>query len=205
MGSFQFPADPAAAYRLLDYAVGVARATGELPLRNVSLTIQDMSRGKLVVENGLFDAESLDFYTRRNLGKTYDPREEEALSSPGRGGALGDYGHRVLEKVEEVRRELRARPFGRRAVLTIPPFEGGSGGQRAYRDDDAKCLRELHFWVTKDMRLHCTGYMRAQVLGIFPKNAHMVGVLLNDLADAVDLKVGTYTHLVTQMTDSRSS
>jgi len=194
-------ADPAQAYKMIEHEL-LMREDQE-PLRNVLITIYDMQRDKLVVENEMFSRNVLESYTDMNLGKTMFYRD--GTHSLDRGGDLGYYADGMKEKIETLLKSLRDRPFSKRSLLTIPPFHKGSVNQRPERDDDAKCLRELHFYVNGDRELMCTGIMRAQVSMLFPKNVHMIGTLLNDLAESLGYKVGAYTHFITTLTDSRSA
>ena len=122
-----------------------------------------------------------------------------AWYSPERGGPQGDYRADMPAKLANVVDALTRFPHSKRAVLTV--FARNSSHAV---DEDAKCLRELHFFVKQgDERLHCAGYMRAQAASIFPKNIHFIATVLARVAAAVGREPGEYTHSVTQLTNGR--
>lgn len=165
----------------------VACTAGKTLVRNYIGQIEDMSEASLTVETELFPADSLTFYTRYNLN-TLDlsnPADAELHAkfyNPARGGGQGDYRVGIQEKIDNVVDCLTKFPASKRAVITVP-----SRSIDHTVDEDAKCLRELHFYLepapasdacgagaaaaapaggsgaAAPMRLSCTGMMRAQV------------------------------------------
>lgn len=170
----------------------IACTAGKTLVRNYIGQIEDMSEAALTVETELFPADSLTFYTRYNLN-TLDltnPADAELHAkfyNPARGGGQGDYRVGIQEKIDNVVDCLTKFPASKRAVITVP-----SRSIDHTVDEDAKCLRELHFYLeaapasdaaaagsapaggagaeagaaaaaASPMRLSCTGMMRAQV------------------------------------------
>jgi hypothetical protein len=176
----------------------------------------DVLSSAFTVVTALFPLDALDFYTRFNRGtldldSPADKALYDRLYNPARGGGQGDYREGFSAKVENVVDCLTRFPSSKRATLTIP---GRTGDHTS--DDDAKCLRELHFFldpvagVAGDDRsssrrpvLHCTGFMRAQAATIVPKNLHFIGSIIVEVAGRLGADVGTYTHFVTCLVDGR--
>lgn len=181
-------------------------ADGKL-IHNFHGEIRDMS--DIVVETELFPAAALGFYTAYNLNRTDPVRDAasfEAYYNAARGGGQGDYRPLINEKIANVIDCLTKFPRSKRAVLTIaPPSLDHSV------DGDAKCLRELHFYLEPSESssgapvdtLFCTGIMRAQAASIFPKNIHFIGTLMHEVAAKLGVPVGSYTHFVTFMFGTR--
>jgi len=176
-------------------------------VRNYTGEIGDMSSHSYTVITDLFPAAALDFYTRFNLG-TLDPGSPtdaeltRRFYNPDRGGAQGDYRVGMQRKIDNIVDCLTRYPGSKRAVLTVPLSEVTSV-QVSHQDTaEAKCLRELHFYI-EDGALHCTGFMRAQAVIIFPKNIHLIGSLMALIAQRLSVPVGTYTHFVTTLVSGR--
>lgn len=192
------------------------QATADLPadacVRNFCAVIECMDRDEIVVDTPLFPVDALAFYTYHNLdGAVALPAEleMEALRAryydPTRGGAQGDYRLGMRAKMRDVIACLAQHPGSKRAVLSIP-FSSGRGSHEISHEetDEAKCLRELHFYVDgADGRVHASGFMRAQAAAIFPKNIHLIGTILGAVAEAVGRQPGTYCHFVTTLVAGR--
>lgn len=162
----------------------------------------------------LFPADALEFYSKFNLlqlDPDHNPRDAElhrAWYTPARGGGQGDYREGIREKVANVVDCLRRFPYSKRAVVTIPHTHAGSITADHTVTDEAKCLRELHFYIEgegAERRLCATGCMRAQAASIFPKNIHFIGSMMHDIARQLGdgIRVGSYTHQVTTLVDVR--
>jgi hypothetical protein len=183
-------------------------------VRNFCAAIERMDRDAIVVETPLFPADALAFYTHHNLGSAATPppelfaRMDELRTryyDPARGGAQGDYRAGMASKVQDVVDCLRRYPGSKRAVLCIP-FSSGQGSHEVSHEstDEAKCLREIHFYIDgADARVHASGFMRAQAAAIFPKNIHFIGTLLNVVAESLGRLPGSYTHFVTTLVHGR--
>lgn len=192
--------------------------TRDLPpdscVRNFCGVVERMDLSSIVCESDLFPADALAFYTYHNLSGAVAPPPEvlsrmdelrERYYAASRGGSQGDYRAGIAAKVDNVVACLTAHPGSKRAVICIP-FSSGRGSHEVSHDDtsEAKCLRELHFYIdAADGRLHCTGFMRAQAASIYPKNIHLIGTLLNAIAERLKLTTGTYTHFVTTLVHGR--
>lgn len=179
-------------------AAVTAATAGGVTRRCFVGTIQDMRGDAIVCETELFPRSALEFYTAHNLDElaSDDPRYTTLYSSA-RGGGQGDYRAGMKEKLANVVDCLTRFPASKRAVLTIP-----NRNVSHEVDEDAKCLRELHFWVDNGA-LHASGFMRAQAASIFPKNIHFIGTIHHRIAGALGLAVGSYTHVVTTLVSGR--
>lgn len=102
----------------------------------------------------------------------------------------GAYGPRLRHQLDEVYRELRARPTSRRAVLSIWREDD------LYHDGDRPCTLTLQFLV-RDGRLELIVNMRSQDvwLGV-PYDVFMFSQLQLSLARQLAVDVGRYTHHV---------
>ena len=186
-----------------DAAAMLADMEKSVPTHNYIGTIAELTLPAATLETALFPAAALDYYSARNLGEIDAANPQHAALtaawySPARGGPQGDYREGMPAKVANCIEALQRFPHTKRAVLTVP--------QRNVShevDADAKCLRELHFWVGQDQRLHCSGFMRAQACSIFPKNIHFIASLLDRVARATGREAGSYTHFVTTLTSGR--
>ena len=162
-------------------------------IRNYCGTIECMDDCAVTTE--LFPAEALEFYTLFQFGEA---SADSVYYNAARGGGMGDYRDGLLAKVDNVISALRGFPRSKRAALTI----SNNPAAAHTSDDDAKCLRELVFYID-DGRLCATGFMRAQAASIFPKNIHFIGSLMARIAGGLDLRVGSYTHFVVTLVSGR--
>lgn len=158
-----------------------------------------MSQRQYVVETALFPLPALRVYSLYNLGRHADLTidEQARYFSARRGGAQGDYHDGMPEKINNVVQCLHQYPASKRAVITIP----NTSFPDHTDDADAKCLRELHFYLDEkettansssttttappQFRLNATVWVRAQAAEIFPKNIHFIGVLMTTIATAL--------------------
>jgi thymidylate synthase len=174
-------------------------------VRNYTGTITNMQN--FTIESDLFDAEILNFYSKHNLNlldqKGVDAPLYEKFYTAARGGGQGDYRRNMEQKIDNVVSSLSQFASTKRAVMTIP---SNADSPDHTVDDEAKCLRELHFYLEPSeqfTKLHCTGFMRAQASTIFPKNVHFIGTLINTIAERLGVEAGSYTHFVTTMVNAR--
>ena len=174
-----------------------------VPCHNFCGVISTLSLSNATLETPLFPQAALHFYGMLNLGEIDVEGNPEhaalhkAYYSPERGGPQGDYRAGMAGKVSNVIDALTRFPHSKRAVLTIP-----NRSIDHTVDEDAKCLRELHFF-SEGGKLHCSGFMRAQACSIFPKNIYFIALILPRVAAAVGLEVGSYTHFVTTLVSGR--
>jgi thymidylate synthase len=161
-------------------------------MMNVVVEILDMTEHGYEVETVLFPKEALEAYTRYNMEETnFVDHTQFNLE---RGGPQGDYRVGMRAKIEKVVLALKTKSNSKRAVLTIPFTDKCSLCVDLYDTDQWKCLREIYFSIGGDGRLHATGVMRSQALSIFPKNIHMIGTVMNTIAEQLGVPVGQYTH-----------
>lgn len=182
-------------------------------IRNYVGVVEDMSLAALTVETDLFPRDALEFYSKYNLlqldleKNARDKELHAKFYTPARGGGQGDYRLGIQEKMANVVAAIRAFPNTKRAVITIPHTVKGSRTADHTDTDEAKCLRELHFYLdgpaAGPRRLSCTGFMRAQAASIYPKNIHFIGSIMHHIANQLGVEVGTYTHCVTTLVDVR--
>jgi hypothetical protein len=64
-------------------------------------------------------------------------------------------------------------------------------------DSDAKCVRELQLYLDDDGTLSGTVFLRAQAAFLFPKNIHMIGSIMTEIAQRLPNKpaLGTLFYL----------
>ncbi len=182
-------------------------------VRNYVGVVLDMTAASLTVETELFPRDALEFYSKYNLeqldivNNTRDRQLHEKFYTPARGGGQGDYRVGIKEKIANVVSALKAFPGSKRAVLPIPHSVKPSITADHTDTDEAKCLREIHFYLEGDdapnRRLCATGFMRAQAASIFPKNIHFIGTVMQTIANELNVPVGSYTHIVTTLVDER--
>ena len=156
------------------------------------------------VETELFPIEALRVYSKYNLGKVINPQDKEKYFSAHRGGSQGDYREGIQKKIDNVVDCLRNFPSSKRAVITIP----NNSFPMHSSDDDAKCMREIHFYLDAWGVLNATVWMRAQAAEIFPKNIHFVGSLMDAVAKGVSnggqtVTVGELFYLATTLVSVR--
>jgi len=137
------------------------------------------------IKTELFPVEALKVYSAYNLGDTIEEEERQKYFSAHRGGSQGDYRNGMTSKIENVVDCLFKYPKSKRAVITITDTSTPSH----FSDDDAKCMREIHFYLDDDV-MNATVLMRAQAAEIFPKNIHFIGSLMERIAENLRAKSG---------------
>eukprot|EP00553_Chaetoceros_curvisetus_P008670 CAMPEP_0204618204 /NCGR_PEP_ID=MMETSP0717-20131115/4934_1 /ASSEMBLY_ACC=CAM_ASM_000666 /TAXON_ID=230516 /ORGANISM="Chaetoceros curvisetus" /LENGTH=216 /DNA_ID=CAMNT_0051631895 /DNA_START=10 /DNA_END=660 /DNA_ORIENTATION=- len=193
-------------------------------IRNYSRSI-DMSPSTIApnegytVETELFPVEALKVYSAYNLQDEIEEEQRKKYFSAHRGGSQGDYREGMKDKIANVVDCLRRFPSSKRAVITIP----NTSKPNHESDDDAKCMREIHFYLDKDegctstttsggskmkMNLNATVWMRAQAAEIFPKNIHFVGSLMERVAEgimseSISVEIGELFYLATTLVSVR--
>lgn len=150
------------------------------------------------VETDLFPIQALNVYSAYNLGDTIKEEDRTKYFSAHRGGSQGDYATGIKDKIANVVDCLTKFPASKRAIITIPNNPTPSHSF----DDDAKCMREMHFYLDGDV-LNATVLMRAQAGEIFPKNIHFVGSLMDRIADSLNVSVGELFYLATTLVSVR--
>lgn len=144
------------------------------PVRNY---IQVLDMRDYVVETELFPEAALIAYSALNMGKELTGDQEQYVNDQ-RGGPQGNYRDGMAEKIANVIDCLKQFPQSKRAVIMV------CNEPLARHDDDAsaKCVREIHLYLDDDGRLSGTLFLRAQAVSLFPKNIHMVGSIMTEIA-----------------------
>jgi hypothetical protein len=195
----------------MNHAVSVSN---KKQVRNFSRQM-NMANGSYEVTTDLFPREALQVYSAYNLGQEVSSKDQDTYFSAHRGGSQGDYRQGMEAKMANVVDCLRHFPNSKRALMTVPNTSFPSHTS----DDDAKCLREIHFYLDDDnddkdstssissgntrkkktLQLNATVWMRAQAAEIFPKNIHFIGSLMDRVASQLqqlensDANTGTGT------------
>ena len=157
------------------------------------------------VETDLFPLAALQVYSAYNLEEPIPEQDRVKYFSAHRGGSQGDYREGMKVKIDNVVDCLRLFPQSKRAVITIPNTSTPSHTC----DDDAKCMREIHFYFDNDgCVLNATVWMRAQAAEIFPKNIHFIGSLMDVVAcklsnQSRSVRIGTLFYLATTLVSVR--
>lgn len=176
----------------------MTEAAAQASVRNYSQCL-DMS--DYCVETELFPKEVLEAYSAWNLGQEISSDQQKFFSSL-RGGGQGDYRDNMPEKIANVVHCLREFPESKRAVITIcnEPLAEHSD------DQNAKCMREIHFYYDGQKRLAATVLFRAQAAIIFPKNIHFIGSLMSTIASQLPGQplLGELYYLTTLLVSDRA-
>lgn len=159
------------------------------PVRNY---VQNLDMSDYLVETDVFPEEALLAYTAYNLERDLTA-EQQKLKNSNRGGAQGDYRKGMARKIANVVDCLSKFPNSKRAIITISndPMPDHSS------DIDAKCVRELQLYLAEDGSLSGTVFLRAQAAFLFPKNIHMLGSIMTEVAQQLPgkPKLGTLFYL----------
>lgn len=177
---------------------------GELVVRNFVGVINDFSPISSLVETELFPKGALDYYCKKNMGWEYTKEEMEQYQLAERGGAQGDYREGMQAKIKNVIECLKTEPLSKRAVIPIPFSTVGSQTIDWKDQGQNKCCRELHLYL-EDGLLKCTGIVRMQNANIFVKNIYFFSVLVDFVAKELGVKVGEYTHFITNLCHDRTA
>ena len=169
----------------------------DAPVRNFT---QELEMSDYVVETDLFPLDVLDAYSAWNLGRDLTDEQRQHFNEE-RGGGQGDYRDGMADKIANVVDCLNQFPNSKRAVITVPNDSGPSHES----DEDAKCMRELHFNLDGG-RLNASVFFRAQASSIFPKNIHFIGAIMDEVAATLDAKppVGSLHYFTSILVGDRS-
>lgn len=163
--------------------------------------VQLLDMTDFVVETKLFPEPALAAYSNHNLGLAVDPEQEQHFSAE-RGGPQGNYRQGMREKIDNVVECLTQFPTSKRAVITV------SNDPAPHHSDDAaaKCVRELQLYIDGSQRLSGTVFLRAQAVSLFPKNIHMVGSIMSEVADRLPQQpqIGSLFYLATILVADRA-
>ena len=135
----------------------------------------DMSDFLVITDD--FPEDVLLAYTAYNMEKDLTP-EQQSFMNAHRGGAQGDYRDGMQRKIDNVVDCLTKFPQSKRAIITVcnEPMPDHSS------DTDAKCVRELQLYIDDAGKLSGTVFLRAQAAFLFPKNIHMLGSIMTEIA-----------------------
>jgi hypothetical protein len=149
-------------------------ACADGPVRNYT---QLLDMRDYLVETELFPEPVLRAYSAPNMEKPLGDDQLQHFNEL-RGGPQGNYREGMAQKMANVVDCLRKFPQSKRAVITIcnEPMPVHSN------DADAKCVRELHLYLDDDGKLSGTVFLRAQAAALFPKNIHMLGSMMTEIA-----------------------
>lgn len=162
--------------------------------------VQRLDMSDYLVETPLFPAEALRAYSAINMEQAISDEQARYITDQ-RGGPQGDYHEGMQRKIANVIDCLTKYPNSKRAVLTVcnEPIPDHSD------DAAAKCLRELHLYLDDAGKLSATVFFRAQAASLFPKNIHLVGSIMTQVAAHVPSKpaLGTVFYLATLLVSDR--
>eukprot|EP00808_Paulinella_micropora_P018629 g50422.t1 len=127
---------------------------GRPKVRNFVGRIESMTDRTIATD--LFPHEALSFYTDLNLGREVNPDLFDKYYDPTRGGRQGDYTEGISKKIDNIVDSLRKFPSSKRAILTIPFSYYPSTDVDHANDEEAKCLREIHFYLEPCPSTICT-------------------------------------------------
>lgn len=159
------------------------------PVRNFT---QLLDMRDYLVETDDFPEEVLHAYSAYNMEKELSAAQGKFMNAH-RGGAQGDYRDGMAAKMANVIDCLIKFPHSKRAIITVSnqPLPDHSS------DIDAKCVRELQLYLDDDGKLSGTVFLRAQAAFLFPKNIHMLGSIMSEIAQQLPGKpaLGTLFYL----------
>ena len=167
-------------------------------IRNFTQTL-DMSN--YLVETDVFPEEVLVAYSAYNMERELSAEQAKFMNA-NRGGAQGDYRDGMATKIANVVGCLTNFPQSKRALITVcnEPMPDHSS------DSDAKCVRELQLYLDDNGNLSGTVFLRAQAAFLFPKNIHMIGSIMSEIAQQLPGKpaLGTLFYLTGILVSDRS-
>jgi len=163
--------------------------------------IQTLDMSDYLVETDVFPEEVLVAYSAHNMERELTA-EQKRFMNANRGGAQGDYRDGMAAKIANVVDCLINFPQSKRALITVcnEPMPHHSS------DSDAKCVRELQLYLDDDGKLSGTVFLRAQAAYLFPKNIHMIGSIMGEIAQQLPGKpaLGTLFYLAGILVSDRS-
>jgi hypothetical protein len=163
--------------------------------------VQRLDMSDFLVETNLFPEEILIAYSAYNMEKDLSTEQMQFMNE-NRGGAQGNYREGMARKISNVVDCLTKFPESKRALITVcnEPMPHHSS------DSDAKCVRELQLYIDDHGRLCGTVFLRAQAAFLFPKNIHMIGSIMTEIAERLPHKptLGTLFYLTGILVADRS-
>jgi thymidylate synthase len=176
----------------------MAEVSKDASVRNFT---QSLNMSDFLVETDVFPEEVLVAYSAYNMEKELTAAQEKFMNA-NRGGAQGDYRDGMKAKISNAIDCLTNYPQSKRALITVcnEPMPD-------HRSDvDAKCVRELQLYLDGDGKLSGTVFLRAQAAFLFPKNIHMIGSIMSEIAQQLPNKptLGTLFYLASILVSDRS-
>lgn len=163
--------------------------------------VQLLDMSDFTVETELFPKAALEAYSAFNMEKELTA-EQRVWLNESRGGAQGDYRQGMAGKIDNVVDCLTRYPASKRAIIAICNEPGAKHSD----DASAKCVRELHLYLDDNGKLGGTVLLRAQAAMLFPKNIHMVGSIMTEIAGRLpnNPALGNLFYLATILVADRS-
>ena len=162
---------------------------------------QSLDRSYDLLETDVFPEEVLIAYSAYNMEQELTAEQREFMNA-NRGGAQGDYREGMATKIANIVDCLTNFPQSKRALITVcnEPMPNDSS------DSDAKCVRELQLYLDDDGKLSGTVFLRTQAAFLFPKNIHMIGSIMSEIARQLPGKpaLGTLFYLAGILVSDRS-
>ncbi|MDH3273303.1 MAG: hypothetical protein OEM64_00970 [Gammaproteobacteria bacterium] len=163
--------------------------------------VQSLDMSDYLVETDLFPREVLEAYSALNMEMKITDEQAQYVDEQ-RGGSQGNYREGMKQKIANVVDCLAHYPQSKRAVITVcnEPMPEHSD------DANAKCLRELHLYLDEEDKLSGTVFFRAQAAFLFPKNIHLIGSIMSEIARQLPQKpaLGSLFYLATVLVADRS-
>ena len=163
--------------------------------------VQVLDMSDYLVETPLFPRTALEAYSSLNMEEDISEEQREYVSDQ-RGGAQGNYREGMSRKIANVVDCLANFPQSKRALITVC----NESMPDHSNDADAKCLRELHLYLDENDALSGTVFFRAQAASLFPKNIHLIGSIMTEVAGRLPGKpaLGVLFYLATVLVADRS-
>lgn len=162
--------------------------------------VQSLDMSDYLVETDVFPEEVLVAYSAYNMERELTAAQMKFMNS-NRGGAQGDYRDGMAAKIANAIDCLTNFPQSKRALITVcnEPMPDHSS------DSDAKCVRELQLYLDDNGMLSGTVFLRAQAAFLFPKNVHMIGSIMTEIAQRLPHKpaLGTLFYLAGVLVSDR--
>ena len=162
---------------------------------------QSLNMSDYLVETDVFPEEVLIAYSAYNMEQELTAEQSKFMNA-NRGGPQGEYREGMARKIANIVDYLTNFPQSKRALITVcnePMPNHGS-------DSDAKCVRELQLYLDDHGTLNGTVFLRAQAAFLFPKNIHMIGSIMSEIAQQLPGKpaLGTLFYLTGILVSDRS-
>ncbi|MGI9272625.1 MAG: hypothetical protein ACR2QT_12675 [Woeseiaceae bacterium] len=177
------------------------RMTKASEAKSVRNYVQVLDMNDFLVETDDFPEDVLVAYSAYNMEKELSDEQAQFMNEH-RGGAQGNYRDGMARKMSNVVDCLTKFPQSKRALITVcnEPMADHSN------DSDAKCVREIQLYLDDNGKLSGTVFLRAQAAFLFPKNIHMIGSIMTEIANRLPSRptLGTLFYLTGILVADRS-